>query len=154
MKMNEFSRTGHFIHRLYVAFHETDTMGVVHHSNYVRYLESARVAWLRERGLMQHHAPFGPYAFAVTNLEMNFMKPARFDDLLEVWVQVRSQGARMHFQYAIWNTRAQEWNATGTTELVPVDNDLRAVKPPWEVRDVIRTEKWDEIWPPPRTIES
>lgn len=154
MKMNEFSSSGHFIHRLYVAFHETDTMGVVHHSNYVRYFEEARVAWLREKDLMKHHAPFGPYTFAVTDLGVKFLKPAKFDDLLEVWVQVRTQGARIVFQYAIWNTRTQEWNASGFTELVPINDELRAVKPPGEVRDVIRAEKWDETWPPPRTIES
>jgi len=154
MKMNEISPTGHFIHRLHVAFHETDAMGVVHHSNYVRYFEEARVAWLRERGLMQHHAPFGPYTFAVIDLGVKFLKPAKFDDLLEVWVQVRTQGARLRFQYAIWSARTREWNATGFTELVPINGELRAVKPPWEVRDVIHAEKWDETWPPPRTIES
>lgn len=141
-----------FVYRLHVAFHETDTMGVVHHSNYVKYFEEGRVAWLRERGLMHFHAPFGPYVFAVVDLGARFLKPAKFEDLLEVWVQVRTQGARMHFQYAIWNTRAKEWAATGHTQLVPVSAELRAVKPPSELLDAIRAEHWDEIWPPPRAI--
>jgi acyl-CoA thioester hydrolase len=142
-----------FVHQLRVAFHETDSMGVVHHSNYVKYFEAGRVAWLRERGLMHVHIPYGPYTFAVVDLDLKFLKPAKFDDLLEVVVEASLEGVRMKFRYAIWNTRLQDWSATGSTELVPINNELRPVKPPAEIRQALKPKNTGENWPPPRAIK-
>ncbi len=137
-----------FIYRKHVAFHETDTMGVVHHSNYVRYFEEARVAWLRARGLIEWHAPMGPYTFAVVDIEARYLRPAKFDDEIEVYLQVAARGARLEFQYAIWNLRLETWNATGRTSLVPLNSDLKPVKLRTEVRAVFLREPWCDVWPP------
>ncbi len=80
-----------------VPFFDTDAMGVVHHANYVRYFELARVQWLAE-----HDRPYSEYVaqglhFAVTRVEADYQQPARFDDLLDVtawlsWVRHASLG--------------------------------------------------------------
>lgn len=68
-----------------VRFHETDAMGVVHHASYLRYLEDARVDFLRQLGR--------PYSalrdvdgieFAVIGIELAYRTPLRFDELFEV----------------------------------------------------------------------
>src|SRR4051812_36843477 len=101
-----------------VAFCETDAMGVVHHSNYIRFFEESRVAWMRERGLMALHVPEGQLTFAVLGVDCQYRKPLRFDEPFSVWVEGRLEGIRIVFRYAIWNDRCGEWCATGRTELV------------------------------------
>lgn len=123
-------------------------MGVVHHSNYVKYFEEARVAWLRDHGLIQLHAPMGPYAFAVIDLQVSFLRPGRFEDEMAILVQGQMEGTRLKFQYAIWNETTSLWMATGTTSLVPLNGELRPVRPPSELRSIFAKESWAEVWPP------
>ena len=136
----------YFVYPHRVAYHETDAMGVVHHSNHIKFFEEARVEWLRDRGLSEIHAPYGPYVFAVTKLEMRYFKTARFDDQLEVWVQGRAVGARIHFRYALYSLRLRAIIADGTTELVPVTADLKATRLPFEALEQFRREPWSETW--------
>lgn len=131
-----------------VAYHETDAMGVVHHSNHIKYFEEARVEWLRAKGMIGIHTPYGPYTFAVLELQNRYYKMARFDDELEVWVQSRLKGAKILFQYALWSKRLEAFIADGTTTLIPLNEEMRPTKLPSEVVDIFRAEKWDEEWPP------
>ncbi len=146
---SQASLPSHFVYHHRVAYHETDAMGVVHHSNHIKFFEEARVEWLRDRGLMELHAPVGPYIFAVTKLETRYYRTAKFDDLLEVWVQGRLVGVRMHFRYAIWSPRLTAFIAEGTTELVPVTSQLQATRLPRDVCDQLRLEPWTEQWTAP-----
>jgi acyl-CoA thioester hydrolase len=73
------TRVQHTVH-----FYETDAMGVVHHSNYVRYLEHARVAFLAE-----HDRPYGEYIalgfhVPVTHVEVDYRRACRFADVLDI----------------------------------------------------------------------
>src|SRR5215472_10869055 len=90
------AKTSTVVHR--VPFYETDAMGVVHHANYVRYLELARIVWMDE-----HDRPYREYVaeglhFATTMVNMRFLRPAQFDDLVEIttWLDwVRRATLRM-----------------------------------------------------------
>jgi acyl-CoA thioester hydrolase len=137
-----------FIYSHRVAYHETDAMGVVHHANHLKFFEEARVAWLRDRGLMEIHQPYGPYVFAVVKAETRYLKPARFDDQLEVWVQGHLEGARIVFRYALWSVTAQQMIADGETHLVPINEKFLPAKLPPAARDVFAREPWSEVWPP------
>lgn len=85
-----------------VAFFETDAMGVVHHSNYIRHLELARIHWLDE-----HDQPYRVYAeqglhYATTHVEVDYHKSTGFDDRIEIaawldWVR----GASMRIDYEL-----------------------------------------------------
>jgi acyl-CoA thioester hydrolase len=137
-----------------VAFHETDAMGVVHHTNHVKYFEEARVEWLRKNALTEVHVPIGKFTFAVVDLKVQYMAGARFDDELEVLCQGRMEGVRIQFRYAIWCERLKTWTAVGTTDLVPLDENLGVVRLPKEVRDAFNREAWTDqevgpkFWPP------
>jgi acyl-CoA thioester hydrolase len=106
------------IHR--VAFYETDAMGIVHHSNYIRFFELSRIVWLDE-----HHRPYRDYVaeglhFATTRVEVDYHQPARYDDALEIetwpeWVR----GASLKMAYAI--RRGEVELVTGATEHAMVD---------------------------------
>ena len=115
-----------------VAYYETDAMGVVHHSNYIRYFEDARVDWMRERGLINFHAPAGEFVFAVHELNCNFRSPLKFNDLFDVAVRAELDGVRIRLEYEI--TCDGRPVADGKTVLVPLDSDFRPARLPPEAR--------------------
>lgn len=137
-----------------VAYHETDAMGVVHHTNHIKYFEEARVAWLREKNLTGIHTPVGLFTFAVVDLKVQYMAGAQFEDVVDIYLQARMVGVRIRFRYAIWCERLKTWAATGETDLVPLDKAMGVARLSKEVRDVFNLEAWTDdqvgpkFWPP------
>jgi acyl-CoA thioester hydrolase len=85
-----------------VGFHETDAMGIVHHANYLKFFEDARVAWLDEHDVGYTHYMDLDLHFAVTHVRVDYKLSARFDDRLEIktWLEwVR--GASLCMAYRI-----------------------------------------------------
>jgi acyl-CoA thioester hydrolase len=89
-------------HRHRVPFYETDAMGLVHHANYVRFLELARIRWMDE-----HHRPYRDYVaeglhFATTRVELDYLRGLRFDDEVEIAVWLAwARGASLRMEYAL-----------------------------------------------------
>jgi acyl-CoA thioester hydrolase len=76
-----------------VYFENTDAGGVVYHAEYFKFLERARTEWLRHLGfdhqaLARNHGA----VFVVSSMAVDFVKPARLDDLVSVSVQLESLG--------------------------------------------------------------
>lgn len=68
-----------------VYWEDTDAGGVVYYANYFKFLERARSEWLRALGIGQAElAAREGLVFVVRHVAADFMRPARFDDLLEV----------------------------------------------------------------------
>ncbi|MSP50389.1 MAG: tol-pal system-associated acyl-CoA thioesterase [Alphaproteobacteria bacterium] len=86
------SDAGHrFAIRVY--YEDTDAAGVVYHSNYLKYAERARTEWLRDLGVQQRQwRDETGLGFAVTRCEIDFRRPARLDDLLDVATRVIEVG--------------------------------------------------------------
>jgi acyl-CoA thioester hydrolase len=104
-------------------------MGVVHHANYLRFFEEARVRWLEE-----HDRPYTYYLeqglhFAVTRAEIDYRLGARFDDRLEVavWLE-RVHGASLRMAYAIGCGARHV--ASGATEHAAVGDNGRVRRIP------------------------
>jgi acyl-CoA thioester hydrolase len=138
-----------YSYRHRVAFFETDAMGVVHHSNYIRFMELARVDWLRGVGVMDLHIPHGDHVLGVLNANVEFKKPCRFDDEIEIFVEGRIKGARLWIRYAIWLEKAGAWVATGETELALLTADR--LQPTRFSRDFVsrlEATPLSQHWPP------
>ena len=72
-------------YRLRVYFEDTDLSGIVYHANYLRYMERARSDMLRIAGIDQRAAmEAGEGAWAVTDLAIKYLRPAKLDDDLTV----------------------------------------------------------------------
>lgn len=76
-----------------VYFENTDAGGVVYHTEYLKFLERARTEWLRHLGF-DHQALARSHrtVFVVSALAVEFVKPARLDDMVAVSVQLESLG--------------------------------------------------------------
>lgn len=74
-----------FTWRVRVYWEDTDAGGVVYHAGYLRFLERARTEWLRAAGVAQSQlAVDRGLVFAVTEMDLRFLAPARLDDQLAV----------------------------------------------------------------------
>ena len=86
--------TQHFVWPVRVYYEDTDLGGVVYYANYLRFLERARTEWLRSLGCAQPElAAAHGVVFVVRSISLDYLKPARFDDQLEVSVELADVGA-------------------------------------------------------------
>ncbi|NNE04117.1 MAG: tol-pal system-associated acyl-CoA thioesterase [Xanthomonadales bacterium] len=82
-----------------VYWEDTDAGGVVYHARYLNFFERARTEWLRAHGIEQSKlAEQDNRVFAITRMEIDFLKAAKLDDELDVSVHsVARNGARLEF---------------------------------------------------------
>lgn len=81
-------------YRLRVHWEDTDAAGIVYYANYLRFIERARSEMAREAGLDQRTLlSGGGLIFAVRRCEIDYLAPARLDDVLEVETLVEGLGA-------------------------------------------------------------
>jgi acyl-CoA thioester hydrolase len=83
-----------------VYWEDTDAGGVVYHARYLAFLERARTEWLRALGYGQELLRDGhDLVFAVREMQIDFHRPARLDDALQVTAWVR-RGRRVSVVFA------------------------------------------------------
>ncbi|MBR6405972.1 MAG: acyl-CoA thioesterase [Lachnospiraceae bacterium] len=87
-----------YTHR--IQYYETDRMGITHHSNYIRFMEEARVEFLKEIGFDYAKLEEEGIVSPVTEVECSFKKTTTFGDLLQIEVRVEEiTGVRFRFSY-------------------------------------------------------
>jgi acyl-CoA thioester hydrolase len=83
-------RDGRHHMQVRVYYEDTDFSGVVYHANYLRFMERGRTNYLRLMGADQHalfaeaRAEMPGFAFVVRSMRLDYLKPARMDDVLDV----------------------------------------------------------------------
>ncbi|MFC0229519.1 tol-pal system-associated acyl-CoA thioesterase [Serratia aquatilis] len=88
-----------------VYYEDTDAGGVVYHARYVAFYERARTEMLRQHDFHQQQLLSEHIAFAVRRITVDYLLPARLDDLLEVQTQITSiRGASLTFAQRIVNS--------------------------------------------------
>ena len=85
-----------------VKFYDTDTMSVVHHSNYIRWFETGRVEFLRAIEIDLNEMMSDGILFPIVEIGAKFHAPAHFDDELEIETAPEAlTKAKMQFSYKI-----------------------------------------------------
>ncbi|MEY4090829.1 MAG: hypothetical protein RLZZ496_11 [Pseudomonadota bacterium] len=89
-----------------IYYEDTDFSGVVYHASYLRFLERGRTETLRARGIDQAalygDGGIGALAFAVRHMAIDWLKPARMDDMITVETQIGSiKGASLSLHQRI-----------------------------------------------------
>ena len=116
-----------------IYFEDTDFSGVVYHGSYVRFLERGRSDYIRLLGV--HHTELDagetgePIAFAVHRMEIDFKRPARIDDVVEVLTRPKEvRGARILLSQTI--RRGHEILVEAVVTVVLVNRAGRAQRIP------------------------
>ena len=116
-----------------VRYAETDMMGVVYHANYLPWFEIGRTGLLKEIGISYRNLETAGYRLPVLELAAKYLRPARYDDTLEVVTLLREKPlVRIRLEYEV--RRGDEVLATGMTVHAFVDKEGGIVRPPaWVV---------------------
>ena len=123
-------------HEIRVIFGDTDQMGVVYYANYLRFFESARAAYWRHLGKSYKDLEAAQVALPVVEAHCNYKKPAYYEDLLEVDVEVGElRSASMRFVYTI--RRGTDVVAEGYTRHAVIGPTGRPRALPDEFRDLL-----------------
>lgn len=78
--------------RVRVYYEDTDAAGIVYYANYLHFIERGRTEFLRALGHDQNVLMKDGIAFAVRSVSVEFLKPARLDDLLTIETAIESMG--------------------------------------------------------------
>jgi tol-pal system-associated acyl-CoA thioesterase len=107
-----------------VYWEDTDGSGVVYYANYLKYLERARTEWLRVQGVDQSTlAREARLAFVVRGLAVEFLRPARLDDALQIGIDaVRLGAAVVHMRQAVWRDEERLLHADVKLACVKLDS--------------------------------
>ena len=109
---------------LRVRYVECDPMGYLHHSAYVPYFEMGRVELLRQQGYSYRALEDQGILFVVTKLLVNYKRPVRYDDELELRTRiVRTTTIRLEHEYELYNTHTKQLVCTAQTTLACVGRD-------------------------------
>jgi acyl-CoA thioester hydrolase len=128
-----------FRHRLRVYWEDTDAGGVVFYANYLKFFERARTEWLRTLGFGQQalRETTGSL-FVVAETRVQYRRPARLDDELDVTVALREAGrASMLIAQQAW--RGGDLLAEGDIRIGCVDaGTFRPTRIPTQILETIR----------------
>ncbi len=123
---------------LRVYYEDTDFTGMVYHANYLRFFERGRSDFMRDAGVSHQKllARDDPAAFTLTNVNVDFKRAARVDDLLSVRTRCLGvKGVRMLFDQAC--LRDDELIAQAKITAVMIHADGRPRRPIKEVVEML-----------------
>lgn len=112
-----------------VYYYETDKMGIVHHSNYIRILEESRVSFLQQAGMPFEKIEEAGVMIPVLSAECRYLKPLKFGDTFAVYPRITSfNGVKMELTYKIVNKYSGDLCAEGKTSHCFTDYSLKPVR--------------------------
>ena len=119
--MEPYIRTAHY--------HETDQMGVIHHSNYLKWLEEARIYFLDECGLSYRKMEEIGIISPVYEISLQYKYPVKFDETVKIYLELtKYTGVRFEFNYKIINPEGKVSVLAKSTHCLIKDNKVISVK--------------------------
>ena len=115
-----------YIHK--VNYYETDKMGITHHSNYIRWMEEARINFLDNIGLGYKKLEEQGIISPVIGVECDYKTSTTFDDKVEIEVSVEEfKGVKLILKYTMTNLDTKEIVLIGKTKHCFVDKNNKPI---------------------------
>jgi acyl-CoA thioester hydrolase len=126
--------------RLRVRYVETDQMGVVHHANYLVWLEIGRVELVRSRGCNYKELEEREGLFlSVVDVNCRYYRPAKYDQEVVIQTEILAAGSRVvDFGYEIRTADPDRLLVKATTRHVWLNREWRATQLPEQYRHLLR----------------
>lgn len=120
MELTPYTRTSYY--------YETDRMDVIHHSNYIRWFEEARIDFMEKMGYSYKKVEQRGIVSPVLYVDCQYLSPVRFGDTVNIYVSlVKFTGTRMDFSYKIVDRASGTVCVTGKSGHCFVDGDFRPI---------------------------
>ena len=126
---------------LKARYYETDQMGIIHHSNYIRWMEEARIDILNQLGYPYRRFEEMGYMSPVLHAECEYKKSVKFDDEVKIVVSLEDFGkVKFTLRYDIYNmSEGGCLSACGTTRHCFLNKDGRPVMMNKEMKEFSET---------------
>ena len=103
-------------------------MGIVHHSNYIRYMEEARLSWLEQHGLAYDNLESIGIMLPVISVNAEYIKPLKFGDTFNITTKlIELSNVKIKLSYEVRNSGTGELCATGESVHCFVNNDFKPI---------------------------
>ncbi len=98
-------------------YHETDQMGIIHHSNYIKWMEEARIDMMNRLGYPYRKFEEMGYISPVLHVDCEYKKSVKFDDEVKIVVKLKNMGrVKFSLGYEIYNmSEGGQLSACGST---------------------------------------
>lgn len=111
-----------------INYYETDRMGVVHHSNYIRYLEEARCYWLENMGMPFEKLEENNITIPVLEVNCQYKYHVTFGDILQIRIKVKEYtGIRMTVEYDVIDKKTKKVVLIAQTKHCFTNKDLKPI---------------------------
>lgn len=112
-----------------VYYYETDKMGIMHHSNYIRIFEETRVDFLNQVGMPFDKIEALGIMMPVLSVESHYKYPLRFGDSFEVYPCItKFNGATLSITYTIKNAETGDICAVGNSSHCFTDMNMKPIR--------------------------
>ncbi len=124
-----------------IKYSDTDQMGIVHHSNYLKYFENARIAWLRHLGVSYKKIEEDGILMPVVSASIEFIIPLYFDDEIIIEITLTElPKATLSFEYKIKN-QINQLVCRGKTKLAFLNSKtMKPLRVPKKIYDLFSDE--------------
>lgn len=117
-----------FVFERTVNYYETDKMGVVHHSNYIRYMEEARCEWLNSIDMPFSVLEENNITIPVLGVSCDYKYHATFGDTILIYLHTKEYtGVRMTVEYEMKDKKTGKVFLTGETRHCFTNKELRPI---------------------------
>ena len=111
-----------------VNYYETDKMGITHHSNYIRFMEEARMNYLSEIGYPMARLEEEGIASPVVSVTCEYRHPSTYSDEIEIEVVLEKYtGVKLFLSYTMRNSKTNEIVATASSTHCFIDENGRPI---------------------------
>ncbi len=115
-----------YIHK--VNYYETDKMGITHHSNYIRWMEEARIDFLEQIGFSYDKLEKDGIISPVIAVECDYRMSTTFGDNIEIQVEIEEfKGVKLVIKYTMKNANTNEIVLIGRTKHCFLNKDNKPI---------------------------
>lgn len=115
-----------YIHK--VNYYETDKMGITHHSNYIRWMEEARIDFLEQIGFSYDKLEKDGIISPVIAVECDYKMSTTFGDNIEIQVEIEEfKGVKLVIKYTMKNANTNEIVLIGRTKHCFLNKDNKPI---------------------------
>lgn len=112
-----------------INYYETDQMGIVHHSNYIRYLEETRLYYMNQQGLSYEYVEKMGVIIPVLAVSVEYQSAVRYGDTILISQRItKFSPVKFQIEYEIRNKETKKLHAVAHSKHCFVDKELKPIR--------------------------
>ena len=128
--------------KIRVIYADTDALGIVYHTNYIKWFEIGRGELLRELGIPYSQIENMGYYLPLTEVNCHYLSPARYDQIVLIETQIIFvTRASIKFRFLIWDEKQEKTLVEGESVHACINKQGKIVRIPREIIEKIDPER-------------